>query len=120
MMPNITQVSATLLASPKSPNVSPPAAAKEVALPQAISAAQQQDAVPSQAELDNAVSSLNEHMQSIRRDLNFSVDEDSGRVVVKVVDTETNEVIRQIPSEEVMALARGIKDYSNRLFEAQV
>lgn len=117
MMLNISQVSSTNLVSPKPSNTPPPA--KEIASPQTMPAVQQQDAVPSQIELDNAVISLNEHMKSIRRDLNFSVDHDSGRVVVKVVDTQTKEIIRQIPSEEVMALVRGIKDYANRLFEAQ-
>ncbi len=118
MMPAITQVSVVQLSLPKLPNISQSAAATESVPPQVMPVVSQ-DLAPSPLELDNAINSLNEHMQSIRRDLNFSVDQDSGQVVVKVVDTETREVIRQMPSEEVMALVRGIKDYANRLFQAE-
>ncbi|MGE0080915.1 MAG: flagellar protein FlaG [Thiohalomonadaceae bacterium] len=44
--------------------------------------------------------------QYVRRDLNFSLDEESGRTVVKIIDAQSNEVVRQIPSEEMLALAR--------------
>lgn len=53
-----------------------------------------------------AVSNLNDYAQMLHRDLQFSVDEDSGRTVIKVIDSETNNVIRQIPSEQVLELAR--------------
>lgn len=53
-----------------------------------------------------AVSNLNDYVQVIRRELQFSVDRESGRTVVTVVDAETGEKIRQIPREEVLALAR--------------
>ncbi len=63
---------------------------------------------PADTSLKGAVSSLNQFIQNYRRDVQFSVDESSGRVVVKVIDMETHEIIRQIPCEEVMALARGL------------
>jgi len=53
-----------------------------------------------------AVSNLNDYVQVIRRELQFRVDEATGRTVVTVLDAETHEVIRQIPREEVLALAR--------------
>jgi len=61
--------------------------------------------------LEEAVRELNAHVQNIQRDLQFSVEEDLGlgRAVVKVLDTETREVIRQIPSEEVLAIAKNIR-----------
>jgi flagellar protein FlaG len=52
-------------------------------------------------ELADAVEDLNGLMQSIRRELHFSVDDESGRTVIKVVDARTQEVIRHIPREEV-------------------
>lgn len=58
------------------------------------------------AELQDAVQKMNMYVQNIQRDLQFSVDEASGRNVVKVIDSKSKEVIRQIPSEEVLALAR--------------
>lgn len=42
------------------------------------------------------------------RSLQFSVDDDVGVNVVKVVDTQTKELIKQIPSEEMLALARAL------------
>lgn len=49
-------------------------------------------------------------VQSIQRQLRFSVDEVTGRKVVKVIDAETNETIRQIPAEEIMAISRQMSD----------
>jgi flagellar protein FlaG len=40
------------------------------------------------------------------------VDEDLGRIVVKVMDHETKEVIRQIPADEVLQLAKRLKEDS--------
>lgn len=47
--------------------------------------------------------------QIIRRDLNFSVDEASGKTVVKIIDAESKEMVRQIPPEELLALARRLQ-----------
>jgi len=58
--------------------------------------------------LSVAVSRLSNHVQQISRDLEFSVDKQLDRVIIKVFDTETKEVIRQIPAEEVLSLARSL------------
>ena len=55
-----------------------------------------------------AVQSANTYMQSVSSSLEFSLDDASGRTVVKVVDTETEEVLRQFPSEEMLALSKSI------------
>lgn len=60
--------------------------------------------------VNQAVEVLNEYVQSVNRDLQFSVDEASGRTVIKVLDAETQEVVRQIPSEEILALARHLRE----------
>jgi len=49
--------------------------------------------------VESAVSKISDFVQNFQRDLQFSVDQDSGRTVIKVVDSETEQVIRQIPSE---------------------
>lgn len=72
----------------------------------AVSAAAVNKPQKTNAELDDAVLAINNYVQNIQRDLQFSVDEDSGRNVVKVIDAKSKEVIRQIPSEEILALAR--------------
>ena len=56
------------------------------------------------------VEQLNNHAQSINRDLHFSVDDDSGRTVIKVVNSDTAELVRQIPSEEVLRLSETIRE----------
>ncbi len=60
--------------------------------------------------VDRVVHQLETQSQSLRRDLLFSVDDSTGRVIVTVRDSETNEVIRQIPSEELLALSQHLTD----------
>lgn len=55
-----------------------------------------------------AVQSANAYMQSVPTNLKFSLDQDTGHTVVRMVDTETEEVLRQIPSEEMLAISRSI------------
>jgi flagellar protein FlaG len=57
-----------------------------------------------------AVSEISDYVQNISRDLQFQVDKQTGSTIVTVLDTETKEVIRQIPSEEVVAMARFIAE----------
>jgi flagellar protein FlaG len=61
------------------------------------------------AGLEQALQDLNGYVQNVQRNLQFDVDDTSGHTVIRVVDSETAEVIRQIPSEEVLALARHLK-----------
>jgi len=60
--------------------------------------------------LDRAVASINDYVQSIQRDLHFSVDEELEKTVIKVVDRDSGELIRQIPEEVFLELARKLKD----------
>lgn len=59
--------------------------------------------------LQQAVSEMNSFLQNLQRDLKFEVDSDLGRTVISVVDSETKEIIRQIPSEEVLERARRLE-----------
>lgn len=70
--------------------------------------------------LKDSVVRLNDFVTSVQRDLRFSVDELSGRTVITVSDTKTNEIIRQIPSKEVLALAQNIDSAKGILFSAEV
>ncbi|KAB0326433.1 MULTISPECIES: flagellar protein FlaG [Janthinobacterium] len=71
-----------------------------------VATAQKNDPEPSRAQLDQAVSELNQSSQIKTQGLEFAVDEDSQRTVVKVIDQETKEVLRQIPTKEALALAK--------------
>jgi len=64
-------------------------------------------------ELQIAVSNLNKYVQQIGRDLLFSIDESSESVVVKVLNTETEEVVRQIPTKEALRLSRNLQNLQN-------
>lgn len=59
---------------------------------------------------EGLVSKLQSKYQHIQRDLNFSVDEGTGSVVVKVLDGDSGKVIRQIPSEDLLKLAERMDD----------
>jgi flagellar protein FlaG len=60
--------------------------------------------------LQETVREMNVKVQNLRRNLQFSIDDISGRSVVKVIDAETDEVIRQIPSEEILNLAHRLTE----------
>lgn len=69
-------------------------------------------------ELTGAVNQLNGYLEETHRSLRFSIDDDSGRTIVRVVDTETDDVIRQIPSEEMLALIRHFNEVTGNIFDA--
>lgn len=70
-------------------------------------------------QVEEAVATLQEFVQSVRRNLNFSVDDGTGQVVVRVTDTTSGDVIRQIPSEEALQLAENLTEVRSLLFKAE-
>ena len=64
----------------------------------------------SEQDLDTAVKQLNTYVQSINRNLEFNIDKDNGQTVVKVIDAETDELIRQIPNEEALLIAKHLNE----------
>lgn len=74
---------------------------------------------PSAEELNTAVATLNKAMQQSNQNLEFSVDTDTKKVVVKMVDTSTGKLIRQFPSEETLAISRGIEQLQQGLLLKQ-
>lgn len=63
----------------------------------------------SKAEVDEALDIVNKAAVFEQRSLSFTMDELSGRSVVKVIERNTNQLIRQIPSEELLKVAQDIK-----------
>ena len=78
-------------------------------LPQATVNSPPAPAASVRQRIDRAVASLNDYAQSLQRDLRFTLDEELGRPVVRVLDSETQELIRQIPNETALKLARNLK-----------
>lgn len=73
----------------------------------------------SREQIEDAVATIQEFVQSVRRSINFAVDDGSGRVVVKVTDAGSGDVIRQIPSEEALKLAENLSEVRSLLFKAE-
>lgn len=71
------------------------------------------------ANLESAVSDIQSFVQAVKRGLEFSVDDSTGDVVVKVIDTDSGKLIRQIPSEELLKLAERLDDIRSLMFEAK-
>ncbi len=79
-------------------------------------------AVPRQIaaeDLNKAVATLNKAMQQSNQNLEFSVDTDSQKIVVKMVDTSTGQLIRQFPSEQTLAISREIEQFQQGLLLKQ-
>lgn len=70
---------------------------------------------PSREQLDQAVSELNQSPQVKTQGLQFSIDEDSQRTVVKIIDQETQEVLRQIPTREALEIAKSFASAKGQL-----
>lgn len=62
-------------------------------------------------DLDEVVKNVADFVQNIAREINFSVNEDSGRYVVTVTDAGTGEVIRQIPQEEMIQISEHLAEF---------
>jgi flagellar protein FlaG len=65
-------------------------------------------AQPSREDLSAAVKKINESMSASAQSLEFSIDEDSKDIVVKIIDQSTKEIVRQIPSKEALEIAKSL------------
>jgi flagellar protein FlaG len=74
---------------------------------------------PSYEEVISAMNKMQDMVQMVSRDLNFSLDEESGEVVIKVIDSATEELVRQIPSEEALRVARALENGESFLVETK-
>lgn len=68
-------------------------------------------------QVEQAMDEVRKAISPVARDLLFSIDEDTGRTIVKVVDASTDEVIRQIPSEEIISIAKALDKLQGLLVE---
>ena len=101
--------------SPPGKEVAPPDRAVVTVSSQAAAASKQPQPAPkpapepSETEVREAASKINKVLRSLlSSNLEFSVDQDSGRTIVRVVDVESKTVIRQIPNEEALAIAKSL------------
>lgn len=71
-------------------------------------------------ELQHAVDDIAASMNVIQKGLAFNIDEDSGMQVVKVIDVSTGELIRQIPNEEALEIAKKLNEVTGLLMKTEV
>lgn len=64
-----------------------------------------------------AIKALNDAMKEASTNLHFSVDDNSNRYVVKVQDSSTGEIIRSVPGEAILRMARQIESLKGILFD---
>lgn len=99
------------------------AQAKSVRQGESVGGIKDQTAAPTAAspatpqELQEAVDGMNDFVSSLSNTLNFSIDKETGRTVVKVIDRATDEVIKQIPAEEMLAIAKVIDKLKGLLIQ---
>ncbi|WP_024608176.1 flagellar protein FlaG [Pseudoalteromonas sp. TAB23] len=71
-------------------------------------------------QLEQMAQQLQDFMGEMNRSLQFKVDEDSGRDVIKVLDKNSGEVIKQYPSEEVLSLVSKLSESAGILIDQTV
>lgn len=74
---------------------------------------------PSAAQLKNVVDNINKALKQANRNLEFSVDESTNKQVVKLVDMTTGDLIRQFPTEEMLAISRSIDQFQQGMLLKQ-
>lgn len=71
-------------------------------------------------QLEQMAQQLQDFMGEMNRSLQFQVDEDSGRDVIKVLDKATGDVIKQYPSEEVLSLVSKLSETAGLLIDQTI
>ena len=99
--------------------IPPPQPSKPVVSPAKPIVPAEKESATSAKEVETAARQVEKFVQSISSDLQFTVDDTSGSFVVKVVDRATKEVIRQIPSEEMLAIAKALDRLQGLLVKQQ-
>ena len=78
------------------------------------------DSKPVEEPVDKIISRLQEALQHVEPRIELSIDKELNRVVFRVFDKESGELIKQIPSEEVLELDRFFADQSGLLVEEEI
>ncbi len=90
----------TVMAAPSGVDAPPAASAKKPAVV----------AVAPSVDLSKAVEQIQNYLRESGKNLSVAFDDSADRYVTKVVNSDTGEVVRSIPSEEVLELARAINE----------
>ena len=108
------QLATTQGSAPRAANTTPVAAAGNT--PGVTTAPQAQ---PTLDQVQQALEQVHQVVRPLAQSLQFSIDKDTHGTVVKIVDTDTNKVIRQIPSEEMLQMAKDLDKFTGLLTKQQ-
>lgn len=86
----------------------PPDAAQAATAPQ-----------PSREAVAKAVHEVNAHLEAQNRAIEFTIDPDTKAVVVKLIDKQDNRVLRQVPSQEMLEIAKALDQLQGKLLRNQ-
>ena len=73
-----------------------------------------------ESDVAETIEEINSFLDNMKRNISFSIDEDLGNNVIVIKDSESDEVIRQLPSEELMVLRKKMDDVAGILFDTKV
>lgn len=79
----------------------------------------QRQAQVEQSEIRQALEEVRAALSPVAQNLRFSIDDDTGRMVIRIIDSSTDEVIKQIPSEEIIAIAKALDKFQGLLVRQQ-
>ena len=99
-------------------------AKKAEALLQEVTLLEETDFTPNESEISpekmtSLVAKVRAHVREAVPELDFSIDEDTEKLVVKVVDTTTGDIVRQIPSEEIIHIAKMLDKLQGLLYRGR-
>jgi flagellar protein FlaG len=85
--------------------------------PKAVSEVKAEAKQPSSEQVKSAADNISRAMKQVNQNLEFefTMDTDTNKTIVKVVDRQTGELVRQMPSEETVAIARSIDRFQRSL-----
>lgn len=73
---------------------------------------------PTRAEIKSTVAAFNEFAATHQLNVNFSVDDNTGKTVIKMIDASTKELIKQIPPKEILNMAASLEKLAGAFFHA--
>lgn len=122
MRPIATSTPAALHSSDKSISGAEQSAlsAPIIAAPTNAMATQPMAPAPSPGEIELAVKNINMALQKLSQNIVFSVDAESNRTIVKVIDRQTHEIIRQMPSAEALEISKALDRVQGLLLKQKI
>ena len=72
---------------------------------------------PTPEQIKHAIEAANEALMALSSDLEFSQDPSTGKTVIRIIDTSSQQILRQFPSEEMLAIARAVDRFQGLLLK---